>query len=85
MRGSAECHYCGSSHLCRRGARSADSEHLYYSGAGSEQGEARLTEIFSQRPDAGAWIADTVRGRYDLDVCWRGCTRAEINLLWAHR
>ena len=75
-----ECHYCG---FCRKvPARcpKCDSEHLYYLGAGSEQGEERLTEIF---PSAriGRMDRDTVRGRYDLERLLARLHSGEINLL----
>ena len=62
-----------------------DSEHLYYLGAGSQQGEERLAEIF---PAAriGRMDRDTVRGRLrSWNACWRGCTRARSICWWARR
>ena len=57
-----------------------DSEHLYYLGAGSQQGEERLQEIF---PGAriGRMDRDTVRGRYDLEHLLARLHSGEINLL----
>ena len=57
-----------------------DSEHLYYLGAGSQQGEERLTEIF---PGAriGRMDRDTVRGRHDLERLLARLHSGEINLL----
>ena len=57
-----------------------DSEHLYYLGAGSQQGEERLAEIF---PGAriGRMDRDTVRGRYDLERLLARLHSGEINLL----
>ena len=57
-----------------------DSEHLYYLGAGSQQGEERLAEIF---PEAriGRMDRDTVRGRYDLERLLARLHSGEINLL----
>ena len=57
-----------------------DSEHLYYLGAGSQQGEERLAEIF---PTAriGRMDRDTVRGRYDLERLLARLHSGEINLL----
>ena len=57
-----------------------DSEHLYYLGAGSQQGEERLAEIF---PGAriGRMDRDTVRGRYDLEQLLARLHSGEINLL----
>ncbi len=75
-----ECHYCG----FRRGVPSkcpkCDSEHLYYMGAGSQQGEERLQEIF---PHAriGRMDRDTVRGRSDMERLLARLHGGEINLL----
>jgi primosomal protein N' (replication factor Y) len=53
---------------------------LYYLGAGSQQGEERLAEIF---PGAriGRMDRDTVRGRYDLEHLLARLHSGEINLL----
>ena len=57
-----------------------ESEHLYYLGAGSQQGEERLQELF---PDAriGRMDRDTVRGRYDMERLLTRLHAGEINLL----
>ena len=57
-----------------------ESEHLYYLGAGSQQGEERLEEIF---PSAriGRMDRDTVRGRYDMERLLARLHSGEINLL----
>ena len=61
-----------------------DSEHLYFLGAGSQQGEERLHELF---PDAriGRMDRDTVRGRHDMERLLAGCTRAKSICWWARR
>ncbi|MGA2219023.1 MAG: primosomal protein N', partial [Terracidiphilus sp.] len=41
-----ECHYCGYTRTVPKRCPKCDSEHLYYLGAGSQQGEERLGEIF---------------------------------------
>ncbi len=53
---------------------------MYYLGAGSQQGEERLQEIF---PGAriGRMDRDTVRGRYDLEQILGRLHSGEINLL----
>jgi len=53
---------------------------LYYLGAGSQQGEERLAEIF---PGAriGRMDRDTVRGRHDLEHLLSRLHSGEINLL----
>jgi len=75
-----ECHYCGFKRTVPSKCPECDSEHLYYLGAGSEQGEARLAEIF---PFAriGRMDRDTVRGRHDLEHLLARLHSGEINLL----
>ena len=75
-----ECHYCGFRRTVPARCPKCDSEHLYYLGAGSQQGEERLGEIF---PTAriGRMDRDTVRGRYDLERLLARLHSGEINLL----
>jgi primosomal protein N' (replication factor Y) len=75
-----ECHYCGYRRTVPARCPQCDSEHLYYLGAGSEQGEERLTGIF---PTAriGRMDRDTVRGRHDLERLLSRLHSGEINLL----
>jgi primosomal protein N' (replication factor Y) len=75
-----ECHYCGFHRTVPARCPKCDSEHLYYLGAGSEQGEERLAEIF---PTAriGRMDRDTVRGRADLERLLARLHCGEINLL----
>jgi primosomal protein N' (replication factor Y) len=75
-----ECHYCGFRRTVPARCPKCDSEHLYYLGAGSQQGEERLAEIF---PTAriGRMDRDTVRGRYDLERLLARLHSGEINLL----
>jgi primosomal protein N' (replication factor Y) len=75
-----ECHYCGFRRTVPARCPKCSSEHLYYLGAGSEQGEERLQEIF---PGAriGRMDRDTVRGRYDLERLLAQLHSGEINLL----
>jgi len=75
-----ECHYCG----FRRGVPShcpkCNSEHLFFLGAGSQQGEERLQELF---PGAriGRMDRDTVRTRGDMERILQRLHSGEINLL----
>ncbi len=57
-----------------------ESEHLYFLGAGSQQGEERLQELF---PGAriGRMDRDTVRGRSDMERLLTRLHGGEINLL----
>jgi primosomal protein N' (replication factor Y) (superfamily II helicase) len=75
-----ECHYCGYRRTVPARCPKCDSEHLYYLGAGSEQGEERLSEMF---PGAriGRMDRDTVRGRHDLERLLARLHSGEINLL----
>jgi primosomal protein N' (replication factor Y) (superfamily II helicase) len=75
-----ECHYCGFRRVVPARCPQCDSEHLYFLGAGSQQGEERLTEIF---PSAriGRMDRDTVRGRHDLERLLARLHSGEINLL----
>jgi primosomal protein N' (replication factor Y) len=75
-----ECHYCGFRRTVPKRCPKCESEHLYYLGAGSQQGEERLGEIF---PGAriGRMDRDTVRGRSDLERLLARLHSGEINLL----
>lgn len=75
-----ECHYCGYKRTVPRRCPKCDSEHLYFLGAGSQQGEERLTELF---PSAriGRMDRDTVRGRHDMERLLNRLHSGEINLL----
>jgi primosomal protein N' (replication factor Y) len=75
-----ECHYCGYRRTVPARCPKCHSEHMYYLGAGSEQGEERLAEIF---PSAriGRMDRDTVRGRHDLERLLARLHSREINLL----
>ncbi len=75
-----ECHYCGFKRTVPSKCPNCESEHLYYLGAGSQQGEERLAEIF---PGAriGRMDRDTVRGRHDLEHLLARLHSGEINLL----
>jgi primosomal protein N' (replication factor Y) len=75
-----ECHYCGFHRTVPARCPKCGSEHLYYLGAGSQQGEERLGEIF---PEAriGRMDRDTVRGRFDMERLLARLHSGEINLL----
>jgi primosomal protein N' (replication factor Y) len=75
-----ECHYCGYRRTVPAKCPKCASEHLYFLGAGSQQGEERLAEIF---PNAriGRMDRDTVRGRHDLERLLARLHSGEINLL----
>ena len=75
-----ECHYCGFKRTVPKSCPKCESEHLYFLGAGSQQGEERLQEIF---PNAriGRMDRDTVRGRGDMEGLLMRLHSCEINLL----
>ena len=75
-----QCHYCGYKRTVPKVCPECESEHLHYLGAGSQQGEQRLQEIF---PHAriGRMDRDTVRGRYDMERLLQRLHSGEINLL----
>jgi primosomal protein N' (replication factor Y) (superfamily II helicase) len=75
-----ECHYCGFRRGVPKTCPKCGSEHLYFLGAGSQQGEERLQEIF---PAAriGRMDRDTVRGRSDMERLLSRLHAGEINLL----
>ena len=75
-----ECHYCGFRRTVPKLCPKCESEHLYFLGAGSQQGEERLQEIF---PHAriGRMDRDTVRSRHDMERLLTRLHSGEINLL----
>jgi primosomal protein N' (replication factor Y) (superfamily II helicase) len=75
-----ECHYCGFRRAVPKVCPKCESEHLYFLGAGSQQGEERLQELF---PAAriGRMDRDTVRGRSDMERLLARLHAGEINLL----
>ena len=75
-----ECHYCGYKKTVPRKCPSCESEYLYFLGAGSQQGEEKLQEIF---PGAriGRMDRDTVRGRSEMERLLIQLHSGEINLL----
>jgi primosomal protein N' (replication factor Y) len=74
------CHYCGFRRSVPKTCPKCQSEHLFYLGAGSQQGEERLQELF---PNAriGRMDRDTVRGRGDMERLLTRLHSGEINLL----
>ena len=75
-----QCHYCGFRRNVPSACPTCRSEHLYFLGAGSQQGEERLQELF---PNAriGRMDRDTVRGRMDMERLLARLHAGEINLL----
>jgi primosomal protein N' (replication factor Y) len=75
-----ECGYCGFRRGVPKNCPKCQSEHLYFLGAGSQQGEEKLRELF---PHAriGRMDRDTVRGRFDMERLLARLHSGEINLL----
>src|ERR1700678_2580810 len=75
-----ECHYCGYRRAVATKCPKCESEHLYFLGAGPQQGEERLQELF---PSAriGRMDRDTVRGRSDMERLVARHHAGEVNLL----
>ena len=75
-----ECHYCGFRRSVPKTCPKCASEHLHFLGAGSQQGEERLLELF---PGAriGRMDRDSVRGRGDMGRLLSRMHSGEINLL----
>ena len=75
-----ECHYCGYRRGVPETCPKCQSEHMYYLGAGSQQGEEKLQELF---PGAriGRMDRDTVRTRGDMERLLSELHAGEINLL----
>ncbi len=75
-----ECHYCGFKRGVPQECQKCKSQHLYYLGAGSQQGEERLQELFPQAR-IGRMDRDTVRTRGDMERLLNRLHSGEINLL----
>jgi len=75
-----ECHYCGSRRSVPTKCPKCESEHLYFLGVGSQQGEERLQELFPMAR-IGRMDRDTVRGRSDMERLLARLHGGEINLL----
>ncbi len=75
-----KCHYCGYVKTVPKQCPKCESEHLFYLGAGSQQGEERLQELF---PHAriGRMDRDTIRNRFDMEHLLGRLHSGQINLL----
>ncbi|HUZ03789.1 MAG TPA: primosomal protein N' [Acidobacteriaceae bacterium] len=75
-----ECHYCGFRRTVPQRCPKCDSEHLYFFGVGSQQGEERLQELF---PHAriGRMDRDTMRTHRDFERMLAKLHNGEIDLL----
>ena len=75
-----ECHYCGFRRTVPQRCPKCDSEHLYFFGVGSQQGEERLQELFPHAK-IGRMDRDTMRAHQDFEQMLARLHRGEINLL----
>jgi primosomal protein N' (replication factor Y) len=75
-----ECHYCNYRTKVPRLCPKCNSEHLYFFGAGSQQGEEKLAGLFPQAR-IGRMDRDTVRGRHAMERLLTRLHAGEINLL----
>ena len=75
-----ECGYCGFRRGVPKTCPKCNSQHLYFLGVGSQQGEEKLLELF---PEAriGRMDRDTIRGRHDMERLLARLHAGEINLL----
>ena len=75
-----ECHYCGFRRTVPKLCPKCESEHLYFFGVGSQQGEERLQELFPQARIA-RMDRDTMRNHRDYERILARLHSGEINLL----
>ena len=75
-----KCHYCGYVKTVPKRCPKCESEHLFYLGAGSQQGEERLQELFPQAR-IGRMDRDTIRNRHDMEQLLGRLHSGQINLL----
>lgn len=75
-----QCHYCGFRRSVPRRCPQCDSEHMYFFGVGSQQGEERLQQMF---PEAriGRMDRDTMRNHRDFERMLQRLHSGDINLL----
>ncbi len=75
-----ECHYCGFRRTVPKHCPKCESEHLYFFGVGSQQGEERLQEMFPHARIA-RMDRDTMRNHRDYGRILARLHSGEINLL----
>src|SRR5665213_2446261 len=75
-----ECHYCGFRRTVPKHCPKCESEHLYFFGVGSQQGEERLQELFPHARIA-RMDRDTMRHHRDYERMLTRLHSGEINLL----
>jgi primosomal protein N' (replication factor Y) len=75
-----ECHYCGFRRTVPKHCPECESEHLFFFGVGSQQGEEKLQEIFPHARIA-RMDRDTMRNHRDYERILARLHSGEINLL----
>ena len=75
-----ECHYCGFRRTVPKHCPKCESEHLYFFGVGSQQGEERLQELFPYARIA-RMDRDTMRNHRDYERILARLQSGEVNLL----
>lgn len=75
-----ECHYCGYRRTVPKRCPGCDSEHVYFFGVGSQQGEERLQEMFPHARIA-RMDRDTMRNHRDYQRILSRMQSGEVNLL----
>jgi primosomal protein N' (replication factor Y) len=75
-----QCHYCGFRRAVPRCCPHCNSEHIYFFGIGSQQGEERLQQMF---PEAriGRMDRDTMRSHRDFERMLQRLRSGAVNLL----
>ena len=75
-----ECHYCGFRRTVPKHCPKCESEHLYFFGVGSQQGEERLQQLFP-RARIARMDRDTMRHHRDYERILARLHSGEVNLL----
>ncbi|MHB8303527.1 MAG: replication restart helicase PriA [Acidobacteriaceae bacterium] len=75
-----ECHYCGFRRTVPKNCPQCESEHLFFFGVGSQQGEEKLQEIFPHARIA-RMDRDTMRNHGDYERILARLQSGEVNLL----
>jgi primosomal protein N' (replication factor Y) len=75
-----ECHYCGFRRTVPKRCPKCESEHVYFFGVGSQQGEERLQEMFPHARIA-RMDRDTMRSHRDYERILARLNSGEVNLL----
>jgi primosomal protein N' (replication factor Y) len=75
-----ECHYCGFRRMVPKHCPGCESEHLFFFGVGSQQGEEKLQETFPHARIA-RMDRDTMRNHRDYERILKRLQSGEVDLL----